>query len=79
MSIYECPVCKDNDLHCINCDKKFIVELEPGVYLAAHSGDPGRTIERSNAKRYRMRLQAENALLDARQYRPFRAAKIVRA
>jgi hypothetical protein len=55
----------------------FIVELEDGVYLAAWNGDPGRTLVKSSAKRFKAYAQAQFALLGARNYRPFERAKII--
>ncbi len=55
----------------------FIVELEQDVWIADWDGDPGRTCVESNAKRFRKRGPAGNALTAARKYRPFLNAKIV--
>ena len=55
----------------------YIVELEPGVWLAEWSGDPGRTLDRGFAKRYERRDSAMRFLRKARLYRPFRDAKII--
>ena len=65
--------------NCKYCKKEFIVEIESGVYLADIDGDPGRTLERENAKRYATRQSAENNLVASREYRPFRQAKISKA
>lgn len=56
---------------------EWIVELEPGVWLAPWSGDPGRTLVEATAKRYKERRNAVYALTRARRYRPFRCARIV--
>ena len=48
----------------------FIVELEPGVWIAETGDDPPRTIVKENATVYFERRIAKAALQDARQYRP---------
>lgn len=55
----------------------WIVELEPGVWLAAVAGDPARTLVEDNSKRFNTRARALQALRDARKYRPFANAKAV--
>ena len=54
----------------------FVVELEPGVWLAEWSGDPGRTCDRRNAKVYVTEVEAIRGKARARRMRPFRNAKI---
>lgn len=54
----------------------FIVELEKGVYLADLPGDPGRTLDKSNAQTFETREQAYIARRVARKYRPFLFATI---
>ena len=44
----------------------WIVEIEKGVWLAARDGDPGRTLVKENAKRFRSELAANRALGKAR-------------
>lgn len=56
--------------------KRFIVEIETGVWLAPWEGDPGRTLVRSSAKRFVTRQSARRALANACMYHPFKAAKI---
>jgi hypothetical protein len=59
---------------------KWIVELEPGVFLANAEGDPGRTLDAANAKVFDSHPRACIALLvDARKYRPFLAARVTLA
>jgi len=52
------------------------VELEPGVWIADWEGDPGRTLLKTNAKKFKTREEAERALAEAREYRPFLKAVI---
>jgi hypothetical protein len=54
----------------------YIVELGPGVWIADIEGDPGRTLCRPSAKRFRTQHKAEVALRKARKYRPFPDAHI---
>ncbi len=54
----------------------YIVELEPGVYLAPWPGDPGRTLVYEEAKRYSTRRGAAIALGKARKFRDFENAAI---
>jgi hypothetical protein len=54
-----------------------LVQLEPGVYLAPWSGDPGRTTRRSNATRFSDHAAAASALAKARRYRAFIKAGVV--
>lgn len=53
-----------------------IVELEKGVWLAAWTGDPGRTLDIRSAKNFKTYKAAEFALMGARNYRPFANAVI---
>jgi len=48
---------------------KYIVEIEPGVFLATWAGDPGRTLIESSAKRYANISSATYALAYARRFR----------
>lgn len=57
----------------------FVVELDEGVWIAPWSGDPGRTLVRSNARGFATRAAADEALTAARKYRPFRNARVVPA
>lgn len=54
----------------------WIVELEPGVFLAPISGDPGRTLDARNAKVFDSHPRARLALLAAQKMRPFEAARV---
>ena len=56
----------------------FIVEIQPGCWLADLEGDPGRTLVKENAKHYRTEPAAKAALTRARKFRPLKKAKIVR-
>ena len=56
---------------------KYVVQLEEGVFIAAWSGDPGRTVDLNNAQLFDKKAYAEAALLVARGYRPFKEAKIL--
>ena len=58
---------------------QWIVEIEPEVWLAKWSGDPGRSVVIECAKRYPSIRSATAALAKARQHRPFRDARIVEA
>ena len=57
---------------------RWVVELEPGVWLAAWDGDPGRTLVRGNALTFHDQRGARAALHLAREYRPFARARITR-
>ena len=54
----------------------WIVELEPGVWIAPWPGDPGRTLLRGNAKQFRRESDARRSLAQARKYSPFVAAEV---
>lgn len=56
----------------------YIVELEPGVWLAEWSGDPGRTLERASAKVYPSEVAAINGKARASRYRKFWGAKVIK-
>lgn len=56
----------------------FIVQLEPGVWLADGEGDPPRTLDRQQAEPYATPASAGRALLHARKFRPFDSARIER-
>jgi hypothetical protein len=58
---------------------KWIVELEPGVYLASLSGDPGRTLQVQHACVYDSHPRARTALLAAQKLRPFERARVTLA
>ena len=57
---------------------KYIVELDKNVWLAAWSGDPGRTLCKGNARIYKSYHEATVALGMARKYRPFKNAECIR-
>jgi len=60
----------------------YIVRLEDGgslsngVWLAQWEGDPGRTLRKHNAERFKDIGSAEKALTKAREYRQFKNARI---
>ena len=56
--------------------QEHIVEIEEGVWLAQWSGDPGRTLSRKSAQRFKGQGAAKGALTRARKHRPFNRAKI---
>lgn len=56
----------------------YIVELDKNVWLASWRGDPGRTIVKENAQKYKTKHGATAALVIARKYRPFKNAKCER-
>lgn len=55
----------------------YIVEIEAGVWLAPWEGDPGRTLVRDSAKRFRLASSAFKALSKACEYRNFDNAKVI--
>lgn len=55
----------------------YIVELEHGVWLAPWDGDPGRTLQKENARKLNTKVDANYYLTQARMYRPFPEAKIL--
>jgi len=55
----------------------FIVKLEKGVWLAPCKGDPGRTIVKYHAKRYKTRKGAMIAAAKSLKYREFNKPEIV--
>ena len=46
---------------------RFIVRLEPGVWIAAQEGDPGRTTVKASARRFDTERSARRALSKARR------------
>lgn len=54
----------------------WIVEIEKGVWLAPWRGDPGRTLVKESAKQFDKEWKAHKALDDAREFCPFKHAKI---
>jgi len=58
---------------------KYIVELEPGVFICETDGDPGRTLVRKNAQVFKDMRAAGRALTAAREYRPFANASFTGA
>lgn len=57
--------------------RNWIVELEPGVWLADGYGEPGHTTAKGSAKRFPSHRSAKITLLWARTFRPLKGAKIV--
>ena len=55
----------------------YVVEIEHKVYLASWDGDPGRTLLRGNAKRFKSVRSATYGLYMARKYRDFPDAVIL--
>ena len=55
---------------------KYIVCLEPGVWLATWEGDPGRTLIKRSAKQFGSMVSATHALARARKFRDFSKAEI---
>ena len=53
---------------------EWVVELEPGVWIADIEGDPGRTLKRTNAKTFSSPKDARRGITDARKYRAFQGA-----
>ena len=51
----------------IEMSGNWILELEPGVWLADASGDPGRTLRKESARKFKTRRGAVNALTAARR------------
>ena len=56
---------------------RYIVELDPGCWLADWEGDPGRTVVRKSAKKFPTKIAAALALLEARHFKEFPNAVIV--
>lgn len=54
----------------------WVVELEPGVWLAPWDGDPGRTLVLDSATRYPSYVAAERALKQAQKHRTFLTPEI---
>jgi hypothetical protein len=54
---------------------RYIVELEPGVYLAPWLGDPPRTCVLVNSRWFLSKRSAAGAIVRARKYRPFLEAR----
>lgn len=57
----------------------WIVELEPGVYLAPTEGDPGRTLRQEHATVFASHPRARRALIEARRFRPFADGRVTLA
>lgn len=57
----------------------WIVELDPGVFLADAEGDHGRTLAIEKAKVFKSHPRARIGLLDAQKYRYFEAARVTLA
>jgi len=54
----------------------WVVEIQPGCWLATWNGDPGRTELREYARQYKSAHAAECALRAARRYRPLEGALV---
>ena len=54
----------------------YVVEIQPGCWLAPWTGDPGRTEVLSSAKQYETGRAALRALTAARKYRAMPTAKV---
>ena len=52
------------------------IELENGIWLA-RDGYPTRTLDEGKAKKFKSLNLANEALAEAREYRPFKHARIV--
>ena len=55
----------------------FIVELQKDCWIAPWDGDPGRTIVKENAKKFKTEIQAKFALEVCRTYRSFKDARVL--
>lgn len=55
---------------------RWVVELERGVWIAEWSGDPGRTTNKTWAKRYATAPAAKRGLWWARRHRLFQEARV---
>jgi len=61
---------------------EYIVEITPDCWLATWQGDPGRTLLRESAKRYKSENAAYRALMRAKRVfsnRDYNAAKVYAA
>jgi len=58
---------------------RYVAELEPDVWIAPWSGDPGRTLVLNNAKVFNNRSTAWRAIERAQKMRPFKNAKVIEA
>jgi hypothetical protein len=52
--------------------KKYIIELEPGIWLAPWDGDPGRTHNIKSAKNFTSKIKARKALFQIKKDYPYR-------
>ena len=57
----------------------WIVELEPGVFLADGDGDPPRSLSNENAAVFSSHPRARIALMNAQKHRPFAGASVTLA
>lgn len=55
----------------------YLVELEKDVWLASLDGDPGRTLVKENAEKFKTKRKADEAIIFARTFRPFLKAEVV--
>ncbi len=58
-------------------DAKYIVQLEPGVWLAPWYGDPGRTLVEASARVYSTERGAKIAAGRAVRFRKFPKIKVI--
>lgn len=57
-------------------NNRWVVELEPGVWIAHWTGDPGRTLKIESALFSSSESWAMRELTKARKFRPFPKAEI---
>ena len=56
---------------------EYIVELQEGTWLAEWQGDPGRTLDIKNARRFEKKSSAYRSLANALDKRDFKNPKVV--
>ena len=54
----------------------WIVELQPGFWLAEWSGDPGRTLLKTSARKFATQCGAFRAIAHASKFRDMRGARV---
>jgi len=55
----------------------YIIELEKGIWLAPWEGDPGRTLKKENARRFRTKKEANRMLIMALLMRQFKGSRVI--
>lgn len=55
----------------------YVVQLEPGVWLAPWTGDPGRSLEMASAKKFPSLASAHRAIANALQCRRFKSPTVL--